>query len=68
MEFVTYFIGGENLDSFSSEQVVDSISDELLLLPERLVFFSVWSSDPGNPSRSSVARSKLSKRFKGILF
>lgn len=67
MRFATYFVGGENLDSFSSVQVLDPISDELLLLPERLFFISGWSSDPGNPNRSSVVRSLLLKRLRVLL-
>ncbi|KAJ0946488.1 hypothetical protein HanRHA438_Chr01g0004501 [Helianthus annuus] len=63
----TYLVGGENLDSFSSVQVLDPISDEVLLLPERLLFMiSGWLSVPGNPNVSSVARSTLLKRSKVV--
>lgn len=68
MGYATYLVGGENLDSFSSVQVLDPISDELLLLPEKLIFISGWSSVPGNPNLSSVARSIFSKRFKQVIF
>lgn len=65
---ITYFVGGEYLDSFSSVQELDPISEEVLLLPERLLFtFSGLPSDPGKPNRSSVVRSTLLKRSKVLL-
>ena len=61
MGFVTYFVGGGDLDESFSSQTLESISGELLLLfiGDGAAFVSPWSSfDPGSPSLSSVA-SKL---------
>lgn len=62
--FKTYFVVGEDLDESFSSEILESISDELLLLlftGEGDVFISGCSSfDTGNPNRNSVASKLIS--------